>query len=420
MRQHKISRADIARVIAGVVAAADEKEEEKNPEPGVWETDENDLPKVPWAQKQAFRTTRGAHNKLMLEAREGGAFKRVVPVEERDAFLRDTITREDSDVPLSRDSGFHILQGRCIGVSRRDWAAFIKKQAVLQQTQNIPVERRKGGIKIEARGHLEMDLIEGKRKDVIITFKTDDWYWLSVCDVLCGFLIVKRLNNKEAGTTAGALGDLLTEMRQALGAPLLSISSDKGSEFKGAVTRLLARRNITQKYVDRASRIEQQNAIFQRNFYRLHKLRRGTFHSLETQALRLVNNTRNKYTRMTPNEAVAAADADIAPRYNTAREESEETYRAVEINQGDRVRHLRNIRKRIRGIGYKAYRGEHWSKTVRHVVEKKRVGAAFKYLVGGSWYDRDALLLVPAVDAATDAVVTRRKSDQDKKHGVWQ
>ena len=141
-----------------------------------------------------------------------------------------------------------------------------------------------------------MDLIEGKKKDVIVTFMTDDWYWLSVCDVLTGLLIVKRLNNKEAGTTAQALGDVLTEFRQALGAPLLSVSSDQGSEFKGAVTRLLARRNVTQKFVDRASRIEQQNAIFQRNFYRLYKLRRGTFHSLETQALRLVNNTRNKYT----------------------------------------------------------------------------------------------------------------------------
>ena len=80
------------------------------------------------------------------------------------------------------------------------------------------------------------------------------------------------------------------------------------------------------------------------------------------------------------------------------------------INQGDRVRHLRNIQADPRQIGYKAYRGDHWSKEVRHVVEKKRIGAAFKYLVSGKWYDRDALLLVPAVDAATDAIVTRRRT----------
>ena len=144
MRQHKISRADIARVIAGVVAAADEKEEEKNPEPGVWETDENDLPKVPWAQKRTFKTSRGPKNRLLLEVSEGGDFKRIVPVEEHDVYLRDLIVRPDSDMPLARESGFHILKQRTVGVSRRDWAKFISKQTVLQRTQNIPVERRKG------------------------------------------------------------------------------------------------------------------------------------------------------------------------------------------------------------------------------------------------------------------------------------
>ena len=54
MRQHKFSREEVALVIAGVVASQNEQEDEKNPEPGVWETDDNDLPRVPWAQKQRF------------------------------------------------------------------------------------------------------------------------------------------------------------------------------------------------------------------------------------------------------------------------------------------------------------------------------------------------------------------------------
>ena len=413
-------------MIAGYAASQDNDEDEKNPEPGVWQTDDNDLPLVPWAQKQRFRTKRGAHNKLLLQVEEGGTFKHIVPQEEQDDFLRGMLLKEDSDVPMARDSGYHILQQRTMGISRRAWAAFLAKQSVLQRTQNIPPERRKGGIKVTVRGHLEMDLIEGKQKDVNKTFLTDDWYWLSVVDVLTGFFIVRKNSDprkgkpKSAETTTRSLREVLNVMQAKLGKPILSISSDKGGEFKGSTGRMLKERGIKQKFVDRASRVEHCNMVFQRNFYRLYKLRRGTFHSLETQALRLVNNTRNKYTRMTPNEAVAAPDGDIAPRYNTAREQAEEDYRAVTINQGDRVRHLRNIRKRIRGIGYKAYRGQHWSKQVRHVVEKKRVGTAFKYLVAGSWYDRDALLLVPAVDAATDAIVTRRIQDQDKKHSLWQ
>ena len=422
MRQHKFSRDEVAAVIAGVLAnERDEDADEKAAEPGVWQTDDNDLPNVPWAQKQRFRTKRGAHNKLLLEVDEGGAFKRVVPVEEMAEYLRQTLLVEDSDVPMARDSGYHILQQRTMGISRRAWAAFLGKQSVLQRMQNIPPERRKGGIKISARGHLEMDLIEGKRHDVHVRFLTDDWYWLSVVDVLTGFFVVRRQMTKTAKVTSANLRLVLDTMRQKLGSPLLSISSDKGGEFKGDTTRLLKKRGIQQKFVDRGNRIEQCNQVFQRNFYRLYKLRRGTFQSLQKQAQTLVNQTRNKYTRMTPNEASAAEDKDLAPRYNEARQQPENSYKAREIQQGDRVRHLLNIRKRLRDLAYKAYRGTHWSATVRHVVEKKRVGPAFKYLVGGSWYDRDALLYVgPESDAVTDAIVDSRRQAQDKRHAGWE
>ena len=420
MRQHKFSAHEVAAVIAGHAASQDDQEEEKNPEPGTWQTDDNDLPQVPWAQKRRFRTKRGAHNKLLLEVEEGDTFKRIVPHEEQDDYLRQMLLKEDSDVPLARDSGYHILQQRTMGISRRAWAAFLGKQSVLQRTQNIPPERRKGGIKVTVRGHLEMDLIEGKQKDVNATFLTDDWYWLSVVDVLTGYFIVKHQTTKRANTTTANLRVVLTEMQQKLGKPILTMSCDKGGEFKADTARMLKQRGIKQKFVDRGSRIELCNQVFQRNFYRLYKLRRGTFRSLQRQAQNLVNQTRNKYTKMTPNEALLAEDRHLAPRYNNARQQPEEQYRARQIQQGDRVRHLVNIRKRVRNLAYKAYRGTHWSANIRHVVEKKRVGPAFKYLVGGSWYDRDALLYVgPESDTVTDAHVAARKEDQDKQHALW-
>ena len=421
MRQHKFSEEEVAIVIAGVVAnERDEQADEKNPEPGVWETDDNDLPNVPWAQKQRFRTKRGAHNKLLLQVDDNGVFKEIVPHEQATEYLRGVLLKEDSDVPMARDSGYHILSQRTMGISRRAWAAFISKQTVLQRTQNIPPERRKGGVRVEHRGHLEMDLIEGKRKDVSRTFLTDDWYWLSVVDVLTGYFLVRHQVTKKANRTTVNLRQVLNDMQAKLGAPVLSISSDKGGEFKAETARMLKQRGIAQKFVDRGSRIEQCNQIFQRNFYRLYKLRRGTFKSLQKQAQQLVNQTYNKYTRMTPNEAVLAEDKDLAPRYNNARQQPEEQYKAREIQQGDRVRHLVNIRKRLRDLAYKTYRGTHWSANVRHVVEKKRIGPAFKYLVGGSWYDRDALLFVgPESDAVTDAHVAARRDDQDGKHAMW-
>ena len=410
MRQHKITQSDVALVIAAVVSHGR----------GEWATDLNDLPKVPWAQTKTFQTSRGPHNRLLLEVREKGTFKRIVPQEEHAKYLRNVILKEDSDVPLARDSGYHILHQRTVGISRRVWADFLSKQGTLQRTQNIPVERRKGGVKLQERGHLECDLIEGKRKDVHATFLTDDWYWLSVVDRLTGYFLVKHQKNKFAKTTSRNMSAILDEMVRKLGKPILTMSSDKGGEFKAETTKMLKRRNIKQKFVDRGNRIEQCNQVFQRNFYRLYKLRRGSFKSLEKQAIALVNNTRNKYTRKTPNEALLALDKDIASPYNNAREQSSEKYNAKEIVKGDQVRHLINIRKRLKGIAYKAYRGTHWSATLHKVFDKKRIGTVYKFLVGGSWYDRDSLLLVPAVDAATEGIVKKRKSEQDKKHIAWQ
>ena len=409
MRQHKISQADIALVIAAVVSHGK----------GKWETDSDDLPMVPWAQNKTFQTSRGPHNRLLLEVKEQDVFKRIIPQEDHDKYLRSLLLKEDSDVPLARDSGYHILHQRTMGISRRVWAAFLSKQGTLQRTQNIPVERRKGGVKLQERGHLECDLIEGKRKDVHATFLTDDWYWLSVVDRLTGYFLVRHQKNKLAKTTARNMSSILDEMVRKLGKPVLSMSSDKGGEFLAETTKLLKRRNIKQKFVDRGNRIEQCNQVFQRNFYRLYKLRRGSFKSLEKQALALVNNTRNKYTHKTPNEALQALDKELSTPYNNAREQSSDKYNALEIIKGDRVRHLINIRKRLKGIAYKAYRGTHWSALLHKVIDKKRIGTAYKYLVGGSWYDRDSLLLVPTVDAATDKLVQKRKSEQDKKHIAW-
>ena len=409
MRQHKITQDDVARVIAAVVSHGK----------GEWATDTNDLPKVPWAQNKTFRTSRGAHNRLLLEVKENELFKLVVPVEIQPKYLRNMILTENSDVPLARDSGYHILHQRTMGISRRAWAAFLSKQSTLQRTQNIPVERRKGGVKLQERGHLECDLIEGKRKDVHATFLTDDWYWLSVVDRLTGYFLVKHQKNKLAKTTSLNMSAILDEMVRKLKKPILTMSSDKGGEFLAETTKMLKRRNIKQKFVDRGNRIEQCNQVFQRNFYRLYKLRRGSFKSLQKQALVLVNNTRNKYTRKTPNEALLALDKDLAFPYNAAREQSSDKYNALEIVKGNMVRHLINIRKRLKGVAYKAYRGTHWSAVTRKVTDKKRIGTAYKYLVGGSWYDRDSILLVPAVDSETDGAVKKRKATQDKKHVAW-
>ena len=91
-------------------------------------------------------------------------------------------------------------------------------------------------------------------------------------------------------------------------------------EFYTDVIALLKRRKIKLILVEKGSRVEKFNQDYQRNFYRLARLHRGTFSALEQQALDITNNTRNKNIKMTPVEALAKPDAQLVKTYNAGRE----------------------------------------------------------------------------------------------------
>ena len=57
---------------------------------------------------------------------------------------------------------------------------------------------------------------------------------------------------------------------------------------------MLKRRKIKLTLLPRGSRVEKFNQDFQRNFYRLLRMRRGNFGQLEDQALALTNNTKSQ------------------------------------------------------------------------------------------------------------------------------
>ena len=48
-------------------------------------------------------------------------------------------------------------------------------------------------------------------------------------------------------------------------------------------------------------------------------MRRGNYNSLQDQALKLTNNTENKWTKKSPEEALLMSDAELAPLYNKGR-----------------------------------------------------------------------------------------------------
>ena len=439
LRRHPCLRADVRRVIAHLTAhkkivpndilnrpRLKRKKGQSAEEP------------IPWAHAplvgswQQAALSPGPNNSKVLYTKESDVWKLVVPQEDVEAFLRKQLLDPQSTMPLGRDSAYHHVSKTTVGISRRALYKFLEKQQVLQISRNIPDEQKKGGRVLTKRGYCEMDLIEGSGKDLYKNFgPRGDWYWLSVIECLTGYGVVivvatKQGQKKKAPAfVAPRLREVLNLLEHKLKAKVFEIAADHGREFYTDVRTLLKKRHIKQRQISKGARVEKFNQDFQRNFYRLLRLRRGTFGQLEDQALALCNNTRNKNLKMTPNEALSKPDAELVPLHKRGRAQAK-PYRAGPANVGDKCRHLVKLRKNITGgatfnIGpekraYKSYHGRHFTKqlyTISAVYPKKpqapdKRQLPRRYYVNGAWRNRDQILVVSGTDAKTDEAVASR------------
>ena len=246
------------------------------------------LPAVAWAHKAPFRLGKAAHGKETLEVREGDAWKRLVPQNEIDGWCRDNLLSKTADVPMSRDAGYHIVQKRTVGISRRAFAKFLGKQAVLQITRDALPEKKRVGRPVEARGNLEIDLVEAKGKDIgkFVHHPVRNFYWITLIDRLTGWLEVKRVTSKDFKHVVPAIRQMLGRMKKALKTDVKYIRSDSGSEFKSETREMLKSLGIRHKFVKSGARLEQANKTFQKIWYRLMRLGRGDLKELDAQGSR--------------------------------------------------------------------------------------------------------------------------------------
>ena len=320
--------------------------------------------------------------------------KRIVPQEQLASVLREILQSPESDVPMSRDSGYHILSKRFLGISRRAYMDFLAKQIPLQMTSKRPSEQTKAGYKTHKRGHLEMDLVEGKKKD--FRGKGYNWYWLVVVDRLTGLVDVEYFRKKTALATAGALERILDRMEAKLGSPAKSMTSDDGSEFKAETKALMLERGIKHFIVGRGNKVENVNATFQKIFYRLHKIdRHRPFGAVSQQALKILNNTLCQLTGHTPNDAVEQTDLALSIPYNLRRQKPTlaKGPGTRKLSAGDQVRYL--LVKRHKMTFYKSYRGKHWSQTRHPIISVSHSVPPRFYLGALGWKLRDELLFAP-------------------------
>jgi len=390
----------------------DEKEDEKSPEPLTQKGHRmpvDYLPKIVWAHRAALKLGKEAHGKEVLLIKEGPDWKRLVHERDIDGYLRDALLGSGSDVPMSRDAGYHIVQKRTVGISRRAFAKFIGKQAVLQITRDKMPEKKLPGRPLEGRGWLELDLVEAKGRDIgkFVHHPVKDFYWITLIDRLTGWIEVKQTVHKDVKSVAPKLEGMLRKMSKALKTEIRQIRSDAGSEFKSDTQAVFKHLGIRHRFVKSGNRIEQANKTFQKIWYRLMRLGRGDIHELDVQASAIFNNTKSSVTGKTPLEALDEPDKTLSAAFNANRRRVAK-YKAVEIKKGDRARYLlqSEVGKHGKALGYKSYRGKHWSADVHTVVKLNSHEGT--YYIGGKWRQRDKLLKVSGVDALTRDAVTRK------------
>ncbi len=426
LRRYRIKRNAYDSVHAWIKkaqkAAAEEKEDEKAAEPveqkGV-QMPADYLPKIGWAHKSPLKLSKAAHGKEVIMVQEAKLWKRLVHEQEIDGYLRESLLSPSADVPMSRDAGYHVVQKRTVGISRRAFAKFISKQAVLQITRDALPEKKQPGRPLEGRGYLEIDLVEAKGRDIgkYVHHPVPNFLWITMVDRLTGWLEVKKVTHKDFTSIVPALRKMLGKISKTLKTKIKYIRSDAGSEFKSKTQDLFKELGIRHKFVKSGNRIEQANKTYQKIWYRLMRLGRGDIAELDVQAQAIFNNTLSSISGRTPLEAVGTDDTVLMKRFNDSRKKKVPKYMQVPIKKGDRCRYLlQSVRGKGAGhieLGYKSYRGKHWSAEVHTVVKTQRYEVHEgvydeKFYVNSKWWTRDMLLLVPGVDALTRDAVTRR------------
>ena len=289
MRRHRITKRDYERVLVAVKeavqAAEGAQEEEKEAEPvagrGV-KLPPGALPKIGWSKLGPFKIEKVAHGREVLLAKEQDVWKRIVHEAEIDGYLRDAMLTPGSVVPLARD-----VQTKTLGISRRAVAAFTKKQEVVQLMHQQLPRMKVVGRPLEARGYLELDLVEAKGADIgkWVHHAVRNFYFVVMIDRLTGWIEVERSTKKEAKKIAPIVRRMIGNFAKALGTNVKYIRSDAGSEFKADTQEVFKELKVRSKFVKSGNRVEQANRVYQRIWYQLMRLGRGDLADLTSQAL---------------------------------------------------------------------------------------------------------------------------------------
>ena len=356
--------------------------------------------------KQAISALKGEKGKTpkfytkykdKLTTKDGKLFyekKEVVPKSNIDKVLRSLLYDKGSAVPWSRDSGYADLSKRFTGISKRAFADFVSRQRVKIETDNVPPKIPKKGRNLSKKGTVEIDLYQISRIDLPKEIKASmqdtldknpQQFVLTMVEKLTSLTYLHFLGG---GAKAKSRARVMPWVRKGgkwiadkIGVPEASLRylRDKGGEFappselKGRTIKL-------------GPAVEARNSFAQRVMHRLLKAKRGHLTSVIKQTQGILNNTKSTVSKVTPNEAAAKTNKELAPKYNAKRTIGKiDNYKKLKI--GDMVR---LVTKDPKGTMYKAYKGKQWSKA-KYRIDRVGKKKPYRYHVSGKWKARDQI-----------------------------
>ena len=313
-------------------------------------------------------------NKQDLKEKNGKLFlgeKQIVAADKVNEILRDAFYKKDSKTPWSRDAGYADLSKRYIGISKRAFATFAQTQRVKIRTDNIPKKIVKKGRKLSKKGIIEIDLFQTSRKDLPTyiqkTFpdtieKLVQHYTLTMVDKLTSLTFLSYIGTGKKTKSRENVMKHVNEgsefFSKMLGVPKAKLRylRDAGGEFDP---------KLPGHIIKLGPLVEARNSFAQRVQHRLLAAKRGDLKTVIKQAQDILNNTKSRNLGKTPNEAAGIEQAELAPKYNKARQVGKPTPE-VRLKVNDMVRFVTKDKKKAM---YKAYKGNQFSTEKYKIIE---------------------------------------------------
>jgi hypothetical protein len=349
-----------------------------------------------------------------------------VPKQQVSDRVRSLIYDKGSDVPWSKHAGYDIVQKRFIGISRRSFFdRGVMSQELKTRSDNVPPTQKKKGRKSNSKKILEIDLFHLSEKDLPKVIKKSiagkdldldkqgnkQGYILSMVQPLTSLFWGKflgfRKNSKSRLNTMKAVREGAKWFSEMLGVDEKSFRyhRDKGGEFSPISELPGLLRSL-------APAVEAKNSHVQRVFHRMLKAKRGGIKEALSQAVKIVNNTKSRISKLTPIEAAKKTSKELAPRYNRARAHGNpDKFRTLSVS--DKVFLVTKVPKSA-GF-YKSYQAKQYSK-VLHKIERVGKTNPKRYFVNKKWRYRDQISAarVP-IDTEAQKILDSRTQYGNKK-----